>query len=566
MGADLIRGDSALALLRLAFAGVALLTVAAGLLVALTIPIHAWDALAYGEWSRLIAEEWSLRFPDISAQTYHRPLYYGLQGGLWGIFGFHEWIGRLLSLAFAAVLFGATAWLAARGSRWTTKAAVAAVLLCLVPDVLEGLASGLTDIPLAALVALTAAIAWTERAPALRPALLGLSACLATLVKPTAIVALVALAVALVAWPRLHRRRAVRDDLLPLAAGTALGLAYHLIQARYLDLGLVDFLRAGSTGFYEDLARENRFDQLVGLQWLGPDLRPLLVFALVYSALRVAQCSHQISAIAGIAASPVLSIALPALADQESGIQSSVADIGSALGFAALCLSLVGALWCPADQEPEREWLARFSCMAVFPLAVWIMYGGYDSRLGSAAWPALVALIALTVTSALVGLARRFPAAVAVPGLAVVALAAYGYSSIDELGEERWKAYQALGLEGIFDEAQTRNIVQPQIAELVRLSRDELGADGRLVSASGHFRFYFPGRVTQGYPASCAEIRGHRVFVLLTDEGTQAYMRDVAKVPETSTYWSSCRAPRLTEIVTVPGYVMFRVEDAEVGG
>ena len=66
----------------------------------------------------------------------------------------------------------------------------------------------------------------------------------------------------------------------------------------------------------------------------------------------------------------------------------------------------------------------------------------------------------------------------------------------------------------------------------------------------------------QGYPGRCAELRGYRVFVLLTDEGTQAYMRDVAKVPADPEYWAACASPELTVVTTLPGYVMFRVESA----
>jgi hypothetical protein len=552
------RGDDALRLLSLAFAATAALTLLAGLLIAVTIPIHSWDALAYGEWSRLIAEHWSLRFPEISAQTYHRPLFYVLQGVLWGVFGFHEWIGRLLSLGFTVLLFGTTAWLAARGPRFAPQAVVAAILLCLMPDVLRGIASGLTDLPLAAVVGLTAALAWTDRLPAARPYLVGASACLAVLMKPTAVVALVALAAVLLLWPRGSRRSALLRGAVPVAVGTAIALTYDLVQARHLGIGLLDFLRAGSTGVYEQLARESRYDQLVGLQWLGPDLRPLLVFALVYAGLRVAGLEHRPTTLVALVATPVLSLALPVLAGDGSGVESSVASSGAALGFAALCASLVGALWCPRDDEPEPDWLGRLLLLGGIPAVVWLLYGAYDSRLGSAAWPGLVALVAVTFTPALIGLARRAPAALAVPGVALVAFAAYGYTELDDLGDERWRTYQSLGTR-VFNEAETRNLVQPQLTELVELAAAELGPDERLASAAGQFRFYFPGRVTQGYPAGCADLRGYGVFVLLTDEGTQAYMRDVARVPADPAYWEACTSPPLTEVATLPGYVFFRV-------
>ena len=486
------RGDDALRLLRLAFFATAVVTLSAGLLLAITIPIHAWDALAYGEWSRLIAEHWTLRFPDISAQTYHRPFFYVTQGALWGVFGFHESIGRVLSLVFTAILFGATAWLAARGPARTLQAAVAVISLCVIADVLEGIASGLTDVPLAALVAVTAALAWTDRVPRLRPYLLATSACIALLVKPTALPALVALGAAMVAWPRVDRRTALRSDVLPLVCGTLVALTYDVVQARYLGLGILDFLRAGSTGFYEQLARDSRFDQLVGLQWLGAELRRLLVFALVYSATRVLGLPHRTATISGLVATPILSLALPALAAAEANVESSVASLWSGLGFAALCVSLAGALWCPPEDVPAASWLGRLLLLGGIPALVWLWYGAYDSRLGSAAWPALVALIALTFTPALIGLARRAPVALVVPGTTLVAAAAFGYTSLDELGPERWQGYQSLGVRGIFDEASTRNIVQPQLSELVAVAAAELGSDGRLRSADGRSPLLLP--------------------------------------------------------------------------
>ena len=101
--------------------------------------------------------------------------------------------------------------------------------------------------------------------------------------------------------------------------------------------------------------------------------------------------------------------------------------------------------------------------------------------------------------------------------------------------------------------------MQPQLSELVRLAEAELGTDGRLLTPSGPFRFYFPARVTQTYPASCADLRGYDAFVLLTDEGTRAYMRDVLGVPDDPAFWSSCANPPLTVLASVPGHVFYRV-------
>ena len=549
-----------LRLFRLTAWSCAALVLLAGLLLALTFPIHAIDALSYGEWSRLIGQTWNFRFPGIGAQDYHRPLFYALQGWLWGIFGFHEWIGRLLALFFTVLLVGSVAWLAARGHSRRTSAALAALLVCLVPDVLKGVASGLTDVPLAALVALTSALAFSRSLGRARPYVLAAAALATVLVKPTGLVGLVALALALLVGAQPGWRHAVRHSILPLAAGALVALVYSLVQAFHLGMGLMAFLTAGSTGFYADLARDSRFDQLVGLQWLGADLRPLVVYAVVYAVARVARCDHRVAVISAAVAAPVLSFVLPALGGGEI-VSGPFTSTGSTLGFLALCVSLPLALWCPQEAIPEKEWLARFAILGLVPLCVWLWFGAYDTRLGSAAWPGLIALVALSFTPVLVGAAMRFPPAILVPGLALVAMLSYSYTDLDGLGKAQWSEVQRLGVSGIFDAEQTRNIVQPQVGQVVALLREQMGDTDRLASADGQFAYYFPGRLGERYPASCAALNGYRVFVLLTDEGTRAYMRDVAKVPFDPAYWASCRSPRLTQLSDGSGgYAVFRVE------
>ena len=50
--------------------------------------------------------------PMLVADSLDRPLFYVLQGWLWAAFGFHQALGRVLSLIFSVVLLGAIAWLA----------------------------------------------------------------------------------------------------------------------------------------------------------------------------------------------------------------------------------------------------------------------------------------------------------------------------------------------------------------------------------------------------------------------------------------------------------------------
>src|ERR1700719_5254830 len=82
-----------------AFASLTVLVLALALVVAIFLPYGEWDAMSFGTWSRLIADHWPhLRFAGIGDADYHRPLFYALQGTVWSIFGFHQALGRVLSL------------------------------------------------------------------------------------------------------------------------------------------------------------------------------------------------------------------------------------------------------------------------------------------------------------------------------------------------------------------------------------------------------------------------------------------------------------------------------------
>src|SRR5207302_6509731 len=136
---------------------------ATAFLLAVVIPIHAQDALTFGEWSRLISAHWHLHYAAATAQEYGRPLFYVLQGWLWGVFGFNEPSGRILSGLFSILLLGALVWLV-RDRDWGRLAGLlAAVALISMPVFAAHVISWLTDIPVAALVALAGAFLWGRR-------------------------------------------------------------------------------------------------------------------------------------------------------------------------------------------------------------------------------------------------------------------------------------------------------------------------------------------------------------------------------------------------------------------
>ena len=115
------------------FAAVAVVFVVLAIVVAIVLPYGSWDAMALGIWSRVIAEHWpNLHSTQIYAADYQRPVFYWLQGTIWRLFGFHQSLGRLLSLAFSLVLVVAVAAIASRTApqyrRFTAALAVVVVL------------------------------------------------------------------------------------------------------------------------------------------------------------------------------------------------------------------------------------------------------------------------------------------------------------------------------------------------------------------------------------------------------------------------------------------------------
>ncbi|HXG76421.1 MAG TPA: hypothetical protein VNJ53_07625, partial [Gaiellaceae bacterium] len=131
---------------------------AAALFAALVMPYRAWDSLAFGAWSRSIGEGNGL-WEHADALKLQRPLFYVAQGLAWRVSD-AEWIGRLVSLAFAVLLAAAVVWLARRLApdadvrRLLAPLALAALLGS--SELATHAASGMTDVPVAALVAATA--------------------------------------------------------------------------------------------------------------------------------------------------------------------------------------------------------------------------------------------------------------------------------------------------------------------------------------------------------------------------------------------------------------------------
>jgi hypothetical protein len=534
---------------------------AAVVLVAIVIPIHAQDALTFGEWSRLISQHWHFHVPAATPQEYGRPLFYVLQGWLWGLIGFSDVSGRLLSGLFSVVLLVGLVLLV-RDRAWGRLAGLLAVLALIATPVYGAqVVSGLTDIPVAALVAVAGALVWGRRPGPARAATSGAVAALAVLAKPSALLALVGLALAQLLVAESWRGRLLYR-VAPLAAGLGLGLVYDATQARYVHQGLRTFLQSGvNTAYYRSLADEARRFALLDGSWFGDGLRVAIFFALAYTALRLARSSHRTAVFAGVPVALLASWLGPWIAvhERHAGVGAlhspgaAAAAIGTAAFLAAGALSY-------QDAVADRTELARFTVWALPTFAAWALYGAYDFRLLAPAWPPLLALVVLSSLPAASALARRGVVALAVPFLLFAVLVAENVYNVDGLGRSGWSELRRTPVHDWSDRETMRAIVMPAFSRALAAVRPQMRPGDLLVSPEGAFRFFYPGRVEQSFPNSCDFLHRFRVLVLLTDEGSKRYMEQFLHVSADPAFWAACKQPRLKQLTDgSEGYAVFRI-------
>ena len=534
---------------------------AAVLLVAIVIPIHAQDALTFGEWSRLISGHWHLHNPSATGQDYGRPLFYVLQGWMWGLFGFSEISGRVLSGLFSGLLLVALVWLV-RDREWGRVAgALAALALIATPVYATHVVAGLTDIPVAALVALAGALVWSRRPGPARAVAACAVATLAMLAKPSALLALVGLVLGQVLLRESWRSRLVYR-MAPVAGGIGIGLIYDLVQANYVHQGLRTFLQAGvNTDYYRSLATDARRYALLDGNWFGDGLRVATFFALFYAVGRLAGASHRKGVFAGVPLALVASWLGPWIAAHEARVSvGSLHSVGAA--FAALgttAFLVVGAL-SYQDAVASRVELARFGLWALPTATAWALYGAYDFRLLAPAWPPLLALVVLSALPAAAALVRRGPAAVALPLALFAIVVAENVYNVDGLQKSGWDQLRRTPTADWLDSGVTRAIVMPAFARTLLIVQPEMKKDDLLISPEGAFRFFFPGHVEQSFPLRCDDVHRFRVFVLATDEGSRRYMEDFLHVSGDPAFWAKCSAPHLKQLNDgFEGYAVFRV-------
>jgi hypothetical protein len=520
-----------------------------GALLAVTLPYHQWDSFGFGNWSRLIAHGGTLDPLAAGSQSASRPLFYELQGALWSATGISFTAGRLLSLAFALVLIGSVIYLQRALNAPPLETALAAAVVVAIPLFAQQALSGQTDVPAAAMVALAAALALRRPASRWTTAATVAAACAAVLTKQTVLLALVPFAVLLAL---LSRRRPAGA----LAAGLAFGVAYDLVMAHRFHQGLIAFLTEGSTGFWATLADRTRADAVLRADVLGAGLRLPLTFALLYAIARVCRLRHRLATLLALGAALVWCIAGPLAAGVTNGAFARAEDGFTLIGFAVI---LCAAAFVADEDAPGIRTLSITLGVGLVPLLVWVKTGTYTDRLAAPAWPGLAVLIACVLGAGIRGLARGGMAAALVP-LPVLATAVWmSLAMFDGLHGPMWTEYRSLGRSAFHDKQRTMHVVLPALQSTLATAEPAIG-DGRLVTGDPMVPWFLPDRVDSRTPERCGDLKGERVFVLLTGDESVAEARLAGRLA-TPEQWARCKAPAVQQLSDGSnGYAVFAIQ------
>jgi hypothetical protein len=550
---------------------------ALSLFLALVVPYHATDALVYGQWSHLIGTHGGFFFDTVGYTPYSRPLFFVPQGWLWWLFGSHEYIGRLWSLAF----FGLLVWSVFRftreralppGAPW-----IAVILLFASPDVVQQALAGQTDVPVAALIALAGVLAFRVSSRPSTMALLAVVSAGAIVTKATSLPALGALALAMLIGERAGLLQRLRVVVAPIAVGTIAGLVYDLIVARHFDMSLGAF--AGLTGSDEpapgkvttavadahasgivqrttdaiaSLGDADRGGVVLRAEWLGPYVRLLLIFAVVYAVARVVRAPHRTATFVALGVGLLGYWVGLDLIPGGAGLSSVSA--GALLGSILLTVPLIGVAWCPPELLVDRLLMARLLVWAIPPFLAWALYGIIaDTRTISTAWPALFVLMGAVLAMGVAGLAVRRSWLAAAAILLLVGLALLNVRNYDALGSRpdgslnSLRALKELKPSVWTDPDAARIAADPQLGGMVADTRATRPAGQRVWTNDGRLIFYFLQQTTATNPPSdCSQLRGYGVLSLLLNFGEP---------------FDASRYPCLTPVRVVPGsYGVWRVD------
>jgi Glycosyltransferase family 87 len=517
--------------------------------VALVLPYRYWDSLAFGSWSRSIAEGHGI-WDNASVFALSRPVVYVPQGLAWRYLADGDWVGRLYSMSFAVALLVAVGLLAGRLSTWTPAAPIArslAVGVLLASAVFAGLlAAGMTDIPVAAGSAATAAVLWRAPNRWLVFAVAALAA-VTILAKASGLLALGGLVVAVVI---MNGRRAI-PGIVGLASGVGAALVYDAWQASRIGTSLADFLSAGNEQYWLDRGAAARWDALANAEWLGASVRLLILYGLVHGVARAAGARPRIALAAAAAAALVWSIVGPMVTEDGAPHPFD----GSVLGLVGwlVIVTAIGAAPFVARDDPidRRVYLALLVWLAPTAI-VWAWMRADEVRHLAPVWPALVLLATAALVSVSIALARLRPAATIVPALAVLLLAVANVPSIDGLGRTGWNGLLDLGSSGWTKQAEVENYAWGPFSYVVNLARENAGESGLVVTGDSRMSYFFPGRVDVRYARTCGELEGARFFSF-NRAGESVVLAQLEGQPLEPLGWIQCESPRLELVGEQPG-------------
>ena len=519
------------------------------LFVAFVLPYRYWDSLAFGTWSRLIAETGTVFSRHVFDISLHRPLFYVAQGLLWRTFGDHWWIGRWLSVAFGGALVLGVWLLAGRvldGSRELVRPlAVGAILGSSV--FAAYVAAGMADVPVAATAALAAAALWSRRLGRARLPLVALAAAATVLAKPNGLFALAGLVLATVVMLRRDRL----SGLIAAAVGATAALSLDAVNAHRVGDSLYAFLRAGNGDYWLARGRAARADAVLRADWLGEGTRPILLFGLVYAVARVAGARTRLAL--GLAApiAIVWSIAGPIAADDHAPYPFAHVGLGT-VAYVLVAASLVAAPFVAREDPIARRTYAALLLWAAPAVVAWLAYRADATRFLSPAWPALVLLAAAALAAVAGALATVRPELALAPVGAVALVLAANLPAIDGLGRSGWRGLLELGPDGWTSKAQAENYAYgPFSYELIQ-ARENVARGDRIVTNDARLTYFFPGRVEVTYPHACAELSRARFVALLTSGDSAAFAKASAS-PIEPLAWVQCKQPRVELIGEEPG-------------
>lgn len=520
---------------------VATLFAIAGAFVALVMPYRLWDSLAFGAWSRSIAETGSL-WTGAHELSVSRPLFYVPQGLIWRFVTEDESAGRMLSLGFAAILV-VSVWLIARGLATEQPQRAffppLAVLALLSSAVLATYAAaGMTDVPVAAASAATAAALWSRLDVRLVVALAALGGATTVVAKPSGLLALGGLALATI----VLRGRASVPGLVGVGLGLCAAVAYDAWQAARLDTTLGDLLRAGNDDFWQERGAAVRWETFVSAGWLGDGARLLVVYGLAYALSRAAGTGTRTALGVSAGVAIVWSVGGPLAAGDGIGYPFDGTVLGVA-AWLALAAALVAAPLVSDGEDPlsRRVYAALLLWLAPTAL-VWVTQRPDELRLLAPAWPPFALLAAAALTSASLALVRRRPAFAVVPAAAAAVIALANLVSVDGLGRDGWRSLLDLGPSRWSDTAEMENFAYGPFSYHLELARENVGAGDRIVSSDGRLQYFFPGRVEVAYARTCGELDGARFFSFLTS-GESLEFAELSQQPTDPLGWIQCASP-----------------------